>query len=227
MTPSPCALRFAWPVRPMGVIKRLCMPAALCWLLTACAIITAPPEVKPGIDNPAAWQAHKAELKTLDMWSIQGRVAAGQLLGWTGNLSWRQRGKHFDVRLSGPLGAGGFRASGTLERVTVRTSERTFRTTRPQRLVRRILGWSFPLRPLSYWALGLPAPGDYRSISVNSRGRLIGLRQQGWQISYLEYTTQPARPALPARIVLTNGETRIRLVIARWFNIGGQDHSGN
>lgn len=210
-----------WKMKEIGFIRRLCLPLALCWLLTACAIISKPPQVEPGVDNPAAWQAHQAELATLDVWSIQGRVATGQLLGWTGNLSWRQRGERFDVRLSGPLGAGGFRASGTLERVTIRTSDGTFQTKHPQRLVQRTLGWQFPLRPLRYWARGVPAPGDYASISVNAHGRLIGLKQNGWQVSYLEYATQSGRPALPRRIVLANGETRIRLVIARWFNLGG------
>src|SRR5699024_1708836 len=110
--------------------------------------------------------------------------------------------------------------TGTLERVTIRTGDGTFQTTHPEQLVRRTLGWAFPLQPLRYWARGLPAPGGYASISVNAQGRLVGLQQNGWQLSYLEYGTQTGWPALPRRIVLDNGETRIRLVIARWFNLG-------
>lgn len=196
-----------------------CATVMICALLGACAIIPKPGNVKSGIDAPAAWAAHKAELTALRTWSIQGRVATGQLLGWTGNLSWRQRNEHFAVRLSAPLGAGGFRATGTLDYVTIQTTQRTFRTSRPQRLVRRILGWQFPLRPLRYWARGLPAPGSYESISVNAQGRLVELRQNGWRISYLDYATKAGRPALPSRIVLANGQTRIRMVVARWFNV--------
>src|SRR5699024_8091682 len=192
----------------------------------ACAIIPKPPQVEAGVDNPAAWQAHKAELKQLRTWSIQGRAATGQLLGWTGDLSWRQRGEHFHVRLSAPLGAGGFRASGTLDNVTVRTQDRTVHTDKPQQLVRRILGFPFPLRTLRYWARGLPAPGDYASISVNDKGRLIALDQQGWQLSYLDYEQKDGQPALPTRIVLDNGKTRIRMVVARWFNLGDQGAQG-
>lgn len=211
-----------WPLasgRKNG-LARLGLMLFMCWLLAACAIIPKPPEVEAGIDNSAAWQAHQTELKQLQTWSIQGRVATGQLLGWTGDLSWRQQGGHFDVRLSAPLGAGGFRASGTLDEVTVRTKDRTVRTDDPQQLVQRILGFPFPLRTLRYWARGLPAPGDYDSISVNAEGRLIGLRQQGWQLSYLDYEQKDGQPALPTRIVLENGETRIRMVVARWFNLG-------
>lgn len=208
-------------------LARFCLISALCWVLVGCAIIPKPDNVESGIDNPAAWAAHKTKLATLKTWSIQGRVATGQLLGWTGNLSWRQRGERFDVRLSGPLGAGGFTASGTLDRVTIRTSEETFRTTHPQQLVQRILGWRFPLQPLRYWTRGLPAPGDYKNISVNAQGRLVRLQQQGWRVSYLDYTAQPGQPALPSRIVLDNGETRIRMVVARWFNLGGQRADGD
>lgn len=128
--------------------------AGACLWLAGCAVITEPPHVAPGIDDMSAWHAHRERVAALDQWSIQGRVASGQLLGWTGNLSWRQRGARFDVRLSGPLGAGGFYAFGTLDQVTINTGERHFVTSHPQRLVRRILGWQFPLRPLRYWAKG-------------------------------------------------------------------------
>lgn len=201
-------------------LAKLGAVVVLCGLLGACAIIPQPPEVQAGIDNPAAWAAHKAELAALQTWSIQGRAATGQLLGWVGNLSWRQQGERFDVRLSAPLGGGGFQATGTLDHVVVRTGEDTIRTTHPQRLVQRILGFRFPLRPLRYWARGLPAPGDYDSISVNAEGRLVALQQQGWELSFLEYSDQAGQPALPTRIVLDDGETRIRMVVARWFNLG-------
>lgn len=201
------------------LLIRLGLIGILCGCLAACAIIPKPGNVQAGVENSAAWAAHQSAVAGLHDWSIQGRVATGQLLGWTGNLSWRQQGDHFKVRLSGPLGAGGFRASGTFDYVVIQTSDETYRTAHPQRLVRRILGWRFPLRPLRYWARGLPAPGGYESISVNAQGRLIRLKQQGWRISYLDYTQKAERPALPSRIVLDNGETRIRMVVARWFNI--------
>lgn len=200
-------------------LTRVAMLVALCGLLSACAIIPEPPEVEAGIDNPTAWAAHKAELATLQTWSIQGRAATGQLLGWVGNLSWRQQGERFNVRLSAPLGGGGFQATGTLDHVVIRTNEDTIRTTEPQQLVRRILGFAFPLRPLRYWARGLPAPGGYESISVNAQGRLVALQQNGWQLSYLAYADKAGQPTLPTRIVLDNGETRIRMVVARWFNL--------
>ncbi|MBH03040.1 MAG: outer membrane lipoprotein LolB [Xanthomonadales bacterium] len=194
---------------------------AMAAVLPGCAIITKPDQRAAGIANGTAWQAHRAELADLTTWSLQGRVATGQLLGWTGNLSWRERGEHFDVRLAGPLGAGGMRAQGTLDQVTIDTDKGEHLVTRqPDVLVERTLGWSFPLAPLRYWVRGLPAPGDYARISVGEDGRLQSITQDGWRVSYQAYTTPIGAPsALPRKIVLDNDETRIRLVVDRWFDL--------
>lgn len=200
-------------------MTRLWLLLALVWL-GGCAIITVPEPAPPGVKNPDAWRAHRAAIQGLQQWSLQGRAASGQVLGWTGNISWRQRGKTFHVRVSGPLGMGGFRADGTLARVTVRTGEQTFKTTRPGALVEEILGWRFPLTGLRYWVLGLPEPGVPALLSVNSRGLLITLQQSGWELGYAEYT-KVAGYRLPSRIVLHNSENTISVVIGRWFGLGG------
>ena len=202
-------------------MKHLLLFVTLASLLAGCAVIRQPPESEPGVADAAAWQAHRETLAELETWALQGRVATGQLLGWTGNLNWRQNGEDFDVRLSGPMGAGGFRASGTLDRVVIRTGDRRMVTTEPDALVERTLGWTFPLEPLRYWGRGLPAPGDYDRISVDAQGRMVALEQDGWKIAFPEYAEPDGAPALPERIVLDNGETRIRLVVDRWFDIDG------
>jgi len=204
-------------------MKRLSLLGLLVVMLafSGCAIIRKPPSSTPGIDNATAWQQRLGTMQRFGNWSLQGRVATGQLLGWTGNLSWRERGEHFDVRLSGPLGAGGMRANGTLDQVEIQTDDgKHFFTRDPDSLVKKTLGWSFPLAPLRYWARGVPAPGDYQQISVDKQGQLTALRQNGWKLSYIEYTTPAGAPtSLPRRVVLDNGETRIRLVVDRWFDL--------
>lgn len=202
-------------------MKRFLVLILLATAVSGCAVITKPDQREAGIANGSAWQAHRAELSDFTTWSLQGRVATGQLLGWTGNLSWRERGETFDVRLAGPLGAGGMRARGTLDEVTIDTDDGEHIVTRqPDVLVERALGWQFPLAPLRYWARGLPAPGDYERISVGDDGRLQSITQNGWRVSYEAYTTPVGAPApLPRKIVLDNDETRIRLVVDRWFDL--------
>jgi len=203
-------------------MKQITVFVLLVFVLSGCAIIRKPPEAEPGVVDASAWQNHRLALENFDVWALQGRVATGQLLGWTGNLSWRQNVEHFDVRLSGPLGAGGFHAEGTLDDgVVIQTKDRRLVSNDPDALVEKTLGWTFPLEPLRYWARGLPAPGQYQSISVDGKGHLISLDQQGWELSFPAYTTPQGAPDLPKRIVLDNGETRIRLVVDRWFDNNG------
>lgn len=190
--------------------------ASLC--LGGCAIVTIPEPVPPGVKNPAAWREHRAAVRDLQQWSLQGRAASGEVLGWTGNISWRQNGRTFHVRVSGPLGMGGFRADGTLARVTIRTGEKTFVTRQPGVLVEKILGWHFPLTSLRYWVLGLPKPGVPATLSVNERGLLVRLQQSGWTLAYTEYTKVDGY-RLPTRIVLHNDKTTIDVVIDRWFGL--------
>ncbi|MES1926521.1 lipoprotein insertase outer membrane protein LolB [Salinisphaera sp. T31B1] len=206
-------------------MKQFAALALVAFVISGCAIIRKPPEAEPGVVDAVAWLDHKRAVEDFDVWALQGRVATGQLLGWTGNLSWRQNAEHFDVRLSGPLGAGGFRAEGSLEQgVIIHTKDRRMVTTEPDALVERTLGWTFPLEPLRYWARGLPAPGQYQSISVDGEGHLVALDQQGWRLSFPAYSSPEGAPALPRRIVLDNGETRIRLVVDRWLD--NDDASG-
>lgn len=188
-------------------------------ILSACALIRPPPPAAPGIADPEAWQEHRAALAAFDHWSLQGRAATGRVVGWSGNLSWRQQGESFDVRLSGPLGAGGFRAKGEPGLVRIYTADETVYTNDPEALVEEIIGWRFPLTGLRYWAIGLPAPDRAARLTVNDEGLLTNLLQAGWQLAYAEYQTAGGLK-LPRQIVLDNGEDTIKLVIDRWFDLG-------
>lgn len=199
-------------------MKRLFLLAGVLLILNGCAILTKPGKVAPGVSDPAAWQAHQHQLEALQHWSLQGRVASGELLGWTGNLSWRQRGKTFDVRLSGPMGAGGFRAQGDLKLVKIRTRDNTSYTNQPGDLVEQLLGWRFPLMGLRFWVLGLPYPGAAAIVTTGDKGLLKQMVQFGWRLSYTEYQSVGGYQ-LPRKIVLTDGDNIVQLVVDRWFDL--------
>lgn len=186
--------------------------------LGGCAIVSPPEPVPSGVKNADAWRQRRAELNDFVHWSLQGRAATGKVLGWTGNLNWRQNGDTFHVRVAGPLGAGGFRADGTLARVKVRTKEETFVTRQPEALVEEILGWRFPLTGLRYWVLGLPEPDKPANLSVDERGLLVGLEQSGWELGFPDYIETDGY-RLPRKIVLHNGDNTINVVIDRWFGL--------
>lgn len=199
------------------MIRSFCL-AGCVLALNACAFITTPPATQPGVVDAAAWQARQNALADFDHWSLQGRAATGKILGWSGNLNWQQRGEAFDVRLAGPVGIGGMRAKGTLEQVEVRTEDGSFVTTEPEVLVKEALGWEFPLEGLRFWIVGLPQPDAPARLAVNDAGELVDLQQSGWRLAYTEYQ-QTQGMNLPRRIILDNGDNKIRLVVDRWFDI--------
>ncbi|MGH8453077.1 MAG: lipoprotein insertase outer membrane protein LolB, partial [Nevskiales bacterium] len=116
--------------------------AALLWLslasgLAGCALMGTPRS------NPSesAWTNRRAELTALDRWLLQARIASGRI-GMSGNLRWRQDAEHFDIRVSGPLGASGFQAQGHPGQVEIRTTRETVVTQNPEALLQEKIGWS-------------------------------------------------------------------------------------
>ncbi len=77
------------------------------------------------------------------------------------------------------------------------------------------MGFDLPIENLHYWLLGVPNPASSFSLSRNDEDRAKVLSQAGWSIVYDRY--MPAGgDLLPARLVLTAGDVRVRIVIDHW-----------
>ncbi|HUF82062.1 MAG TPA: lipoprotein insertase outer membrane protein LolB [Burkholderiales bacterium] len=83
-------------------------------------------------------------------------------------------------------------------------------------LTRRALGWELPLTRLAWWVRGTIVPGGViGEVLRDEQGRLVRLRQDGWQITFVH--APAADPAgLPQRLELVRDAHHIRLVIDRW-----------
>ena len=77
------------------------------------------------------------------------------------------------------------------------------------------LGFELPLDNLRFWLLGIPNPAAPFDLTRNAQDRVQHLAQAGWSIDYDQY-----RPAggdvLPARVVLSRADARVRIVVDRW-----------
>jgi len=83
-------------------------------------------------------------------------------------------------------------------------------------LTHRALGWTLPLGPLRYWVVGQVAGGSTPvAAERDDSHRLIGLTQDGWRISFVNYPRQE-HDGLPRRLDMSSGTYRIRLVIDGW-----------
>ena len=78
------------------------------------------------------------------------------------------------------------------------------------------VGWSLPISGLDYWVRGLAHPDTTYSHRLDAAGRAKSIRQDGWDIDYLEYFDVPGEPSLPRRLSLANDMLTLKLVIERW-----------
>ena len=194
--------------------NRLAWGAAAAALLLLAGCHTAP-SVLPGA---VAWQVRRGQLQERVHFTLKGRVAVaagGQ--GFNASLRWVQDGGSTLATLAGPLGAGGVEiaASGDdLHIVTANGAELKGDAARAE--LNNRLGFDAPLTSLRYWVLGVPDPAHPADETVDqAHQRLSGLTQDGWHIDYGTYMAS-GDEWLPARVILTRADVRVRLIVDAW-----------
>lgn len=81
-------------------------------------------------------------------------------------------------------------------------------------LLPQVLGVEVPVARLPDWVQATPADGaEVRGRDAVGRPALV--IDQGWRIDYLEYAG-PGAEAPPARIDISRGDARIRLIVDTW-----------
>src|SRR6202789_3488782 len=178
-----------------------------CCALAACATTrtVAPPSTQ--------WQQRVGELQSANDWQLDGRaaVALGQQ-GWQAALTWRQADDAAEVHLSGPFGIGALVLKQTPEGLSLNGAPPSDAVLAQ---VQEKLGFDLPIDDLHYWLLGVPNPGSTFDLTRNEQDRAKSLTQAGWSVAYDRYLPV-ADDLLPARLVLSRGDVRVRIVIDRW-----------
>lgn len=168
----------------------------------------------PPLDD---WETRQAVLAGVGSFSFDGRIAVsdGQD-GFNGNLRWYQNRQHYDVRLSGPLGAGTVHIRGDDERLTVTEKDGSVTELRDaERDLRARYGWRIPVASLRYWALGIPDPSRPADTELGEDGKLARMQQGGWTVTIDQYDEGGGRP-MPRRMTAKRDDSRVRLVIDDW-----------
>ena len=186
-------------------------------LLAGCA--TQRVEAPVSAESPAVRQER---LLGLVQWEARGRVAFRSAdKGGQGSLQWLQDGAATRIQLSGPFGAGAYQIDSLPGQITVqsRGSEAALEYLGPdaaERFLAEQVGWSFPVRSVRYWLLGLADPATPAVQQSDAAGRLRELRQSGWVVRYEDYA-QGAATWLPHKLVVEREDVRLRFVIDRWL----------
>jgi outer membrane lipoprotein LolB len=150
-------------------------------------------------------------------WQLDGRIALthGEQ-GWHASLLWLERADGYQLKLSGPLGQGGFQLAGDENGVVLVDAEGHSSYARDgDALLVQTTGWHLPVEGMRYWVRGLPVP-DVEARSVyDESGRLSRLEQSGWIINYQRYQLVED-VAVPSKMQLERDDVSVRLVIKQW-----------
>lgn len=158
--------------------------------------------------------AYQQQLAHLNRWQLDGKIGVRHAnRSDSAALRWQQDQHHFDIFLSGPLGAGATRLLGTPDQLIIRNdSEEVTSTADPGQLLEKHLGWTLPLEKLPLWIIGR---SDNRKARFNSDHTLAGFNEADWQVDYLRYQTV-GQWLLPEKIVLKHDDMQVTIVIKRW-----------
>ena len=140
-------------------------------------------------DSSETWQLRRSELLLLNTWDIRGRVSARTVNeGWQASLRWARDKQRHEIDLWGPLGRGHVRLTFDDSGAELRdTDQSTYRADDAQQLLFKTTGWWLPLDGLNYWILGVPVPDTPNQHVLDESGRLMTLKQLGWNIRFMRY----------------------------------------
>jgi len=195
----------------------LCLAFTL--LLGGCATTTKQPTVSAA---PAAvYEQHLASIADINQFDIKGRIGVIVIdKGFSGRIHWQHQQNSDQAEVFSPLGGKVASINKTSEKVTLTQSDgKVFEAQDVETLTETTLGWRLPLDGLSFWALGKPATSQVEDAVWDELGRLISLKQDGWDIQYAKYTDSNGY-RLPKLIKLRNEKIRLKLLVEEWLNVG-------
>ena len=154
----------------------------------------------------------------LTAWQLNGRVSLTRgEEGWHAGLYWKTRADTFYLKISGPLGQGGFQLNGDARGVVLVDADgQRYAAQDADTLLAQVTGWQLPITGLRYWIRGLPAPAAGQvQLSHDEAGRLRHLEQSGWDINYQRYQLV-GDVFLPTKLQLVQADVSVRVVIDQW-----------
>lgn len=207
---------------PIGLVRWLLIGGLL--LLSGCASLRPAPEssLPIPVGKPADLnQAHLQGLAQINQFFLHARIgiqANGK--GSSGSTRWRHDPDGNDIAMLSPMGGTVAKIITNVDGVTLTTNEgKVLQASNAETLTEQYLGWRLPLNGLPDWALGRPTKRLFEEMQWDSIGRVTLLKQDGWEIEYLEYM-EAAGYRLPRKINLRSSKLTIKLVIERWEELG-------
>lgn len=137
---------------------------------------------------------------------------------FSASVRWRHSILKDEVFLFSPLGQVIAEISRDQTGVRLMTSEpATYQAQNVEYLTQQVLGWELPLAGLQFWVRGKHFPGTVAEKDINPDDRTLAIRQDGWDIVYLDYFPMEATgSSLPRLLEFGRTGVKMKLIIDQW-----------
>jgi outer membrane lipoprotein LolB len=174
----------------------------------------------PAVDQnqaQALYQRHLQDNADIDTFSLQARIGVQtEGKGFSGSLHWQHYADHDDIALFSPLGGQVASIQKNGNAVTLTDANGHIQTAvDAETLTQNLLGWRLPLQGLANWSLGRPHSKPIQALSLDERGLISRLQQDGWLIRYDHYSEYNGH-LLPSKISLHNEKLSLKILIEEW-----------
>lgn len=180
-------------------------------LVAGCAVREPRPE--------GEWLAEReAWFESRQQWSVRGRLGLSDGdRGGTLSMRWQADGSNHVVVLRTVAGGRQWRLEmGPVESTLTGSDIGRLRGPDPDALVERAVGWPIPVRWMSQWLRGLPAPRGARTDYADD-GALESLSWGGWALAFERWNRLDGSGVLlPARVTARNPPYRVRAALSGW-----------
>ena len=214
-----CSARNRKGSRASSALRR----AASAFILLLCLVLLAGCATAPTrpVAPAASAEVLDSQRGQVLEWTLAGRIAVSNGRdGGSGRMDWQQDPSSYLISLSAPVTRQSWRLSGDAARARLEgIKEGPREGADAQSLLREATGWDIPVGALSYWIRGIGAVehefGPVK-VSYGPDNLPVRLEQAGWSVEYAEWQPVPNGPVLPTRLVATQGQAKVRLVMDAW-----------
>jgi outer membrane lipoprotein LolB len=192
--------------------------AVLILAVSACATQPkAPTQLPP--ENLALHQQHLAKLTNIQAFSLKGRLGVvTQKQGFSGGIEWQHQTSTDNIDVYSPVGGKVANIAKTPSKVILTDQKgNAITASDAETLTETTLGFRLPLAGLSDWTVGRPTASKVDSSSWDAQGRLVTLKQDGWDIGFENYLENNGT-FLPNKIVLKSDKVNLKLIVEKWLN---------
>ena len=139
--------------------------------------------------------------------------------GFSGGIEWQHQTANDNIDIFSPVGGKIANIAKNASGVTLTTQDgHSVKANDAESLTETTLGWRLPLNGLNDWAIGRPTTSKIEASSWDEQGRLLTLKQDGWDISYENYAVNNG-VFLPSKTVLKSEKVNLKLLIEKWVSI--------